>query len=43
MSDSLLKGSFPNSLKLGNITPVHKNDESTDKENYRPVSVLLLL
>ena len=43
MNDSLLKGSFPNGLKLGNITPVRKNDESTDKENYRPVSVLLLL
>ena len=34
------KGSFPDSLKLGNITPVHKKDEPTNKENYRPVSVL---
>ena len=39
----LLKGSFPDSLKLANITPVHKKDEPTDKENYRPVSVLPLL
>ena len=44
-NNSLLKGSFPfpDSLKLGNITPVHKKDEPTDKENYRPVSVLSLL
>ena len=40
INDSLLKGSFPDSLKLGNITPVHKKDEPTNKENYRPVSVL---
>ena len=40
---SILKGKFPDSLKLANITPVHKKDEPTDKENYRPVSVLPLL
>ena len=38
-----LKGSYPDSLKLGNITPVNKKDEPTDKENYRSVSVFLLL
>ena len=43
INDSLLKGSFPDSLKLGNISPVHKKDEPTDKENYRRVSVLPLL
>ena len=30
-------------MKIANITPVHKKDEPTDKENYRPVSVLPLL
>ena len=43
INDCLLKGSFPDSLKLANITPVHKNDEPTDKENYRPASVSPLL
>ena len=43
INDCLLKGSFPDSLKLANVTPVHKKDESTDKENYRAVSVLPLL
>ena len=33
---------FPDSLKFGNLTQVHKKDEVTNKENYRPVSVLPL-
>ena len=43
INDCLLKGSFPDSLKLGNIAPVHKKNEPTDKKNDRPVSVLPLL
>ena len=43
INDCLLKGSFPDSLKLANIIPVLKKDEPTDKENSRPVSVLPLL
>ena len=43
INGSLPKGSFPDSLKLGNITPVHKKGQPTGKENYRPVSVLPLL
>ena len=30
-------------MKIANITPVHKKGEPTNKENYRPVSVLPLL
>ena len=43
INDCFLKGQFPDSLKLGNITPVQKKDESTDKENYRLVRILPLL
>ena len=31
---------FPESLKLADVIPMHKNDERTNKENYRPVSLL---
>ena len=34
---------FPDSLKFVDITPLHKKDETTNKENYRPVSVLPLI
>ena len=31
---------FPNELKLADITPTLKRDDSTLAKNYRPVSVL---
>ena len=34
---------FPDSFKFADITPVHKKDETTNKENCRPVSVLPLI
>ena len=43
INDALSPGIFPDSLKVANITPVHKKDEANDKQNYRPVSVLPLL
>ena len=42
INGALSQGIFPDSLKLANITPVRKKDKTTDKENYRPVSVLPL-
>ena len=42
INDALSQGIFPDSLKLENITPVHKKDETSDKESYMPVSVLPL-
>ena len=42
INGALSEGIFPDSLKSADITPVHKKDETTDKENYRPVSVLPL-
>ena len=35
--------SFPDFLKVSDITPMYKNLEPSDKVNYRPVSVLPLL
>ena len=34
------KTSFPNSLKQADITHVDKTDDTNDKNNYRPVSIL---
>ena len=31
---------FPVSLKQADIKPIHKKDSRSDKENYRPVSIL---
>ena len=31
---------FRNSLKQADITPVHKKDDTNDKNNYRPVNIL---
>ena len=42
INDALSQGIFPDSLKCANITPVHQKDEATDKQNYRPMSVLPL-
>ena len=39
-SDVFSRGTFLDSLQFANITPVHKKDGATNKENCRPVSVL---
>ena len=40
---ALTNGKFPITLKNANVTPVHKKEDATNKTNFRPVSVLLLL
>ena len=40
INDSISKSSFPDFLKRANITPVHKKSTKTEKDNYRPVSIL---
>ena len=39
-NDSILKCTFPSTLKQADITPVYKKDERIDKGKYRPVSIL---
>ena len=39
-NDSNLKMLFPVALKFADITPTHKKDDTTNKENYRPASIL---
>ena len=34
---------YPNNLKLADVTPIYKKGSHTDKENYRPVSILTSL
>ena len=31
---------FPNTLKFAEIMPAHKKDDTTKKDNYRPISIL---
>ena len=40
MNFSFKKGIFPNTLKLGNISPVFKKGDSLQCNNYRPISMI---
>ena len=39
-NNAILKGFFPDALKLADITPSHKKYDKCLKENYRPISIL---
>ena len=39
-NNSIINRKFPSALKRADISPTHKKDERTNKENYRPVSIL---
>ena len=39
-SRSLETSVFPPSMKLANVTPVHRKGNRSEKDNYRPVSIL---
>ena len=41
INKEILNGTFPEELKLADITPIHKKGDTTKTKNYRPVSVLL--
>ena len=43
INKSIETSTFPESLKLGDITPVFKNDNMLIKKNYRPINILACL
>ena len=39
-NNSLSCFTFPTAMKYAEVTPIHKKDDKTDKENHRPISIL---
>ena len=37
---SIVKGIFPDDLKIAKVTPIYKSDNSSNVSNYRPITVL---
>ena len=42
-NSSLNTGVFPDLMKLGEIVPLHKGSSRDEVENYRPISLLLMI
>ena len=40
INKSLNSAIFPDSLKIAQVTPIHKEDKKTNLNNYRPISIL---
>ena len=40
LNKCLTSGKFPNALKLADVTPIYKKGKKSNKENYRPISIL---
>ena len=40
---SISTGVYPNKLKMAKIVPIFKADDNTDANNYRPISLYLIL
>ena len=43
MNTSIEQGCYPNAWKMGQVTPLFKKDDESNKANYRPVTVLPVL
>ena len=43
LNTSIEQGCFPNAWKMGQVTPLFKKDDESNKANYRPVTVLPVL
>lgn len=43
VNSAIKTSNFPSSLKIADITPLHKKGRKNKKENYRPVNILLTL
>lgn len=43
INENIHDNNFPSSLKVQNVTPLHKDDDRSLKKNYRGVSILYLL
>ena len=39
-SNCVDKGVFPEEVKHADVIPIHKKQDKSDKDNYRPVSIL---
>ena len=40
LNSCILEGSFLTELKLASVIPIHKQEDTTSKKNYRPISIL---
>ena len=40
INSAILNGKFPSELKVADVIPIFKRDDSFEKANYRPISLL---
>ena len=40
INQSFITGKYPEALKISKVIPIHKNGDTSDLNNYRPISLL---